>query len=117
MNASDVGMASNLVQVLSALLLRDLSAIKHPASADHPYPLKSPAGIDKGTGISTIGSGWDKSQTLPPPQVLCCSFKLLEALNAVAMVDVLIVQSIPEVIKVCVTLWLFIYGFDDHVFN
>lgn len=92
--------AANLVQVLSALLLRDLSTITHPVSSDHLHLQRTSTGADKGTGSSSIGSGWDKSQALPPPQVLWSSFRILEALNAVAMVDVLIVQTIPDVLKV-----------------
>ena len=94
-----IGLASNLVQVLSALLLRDLSTLKHPVG-DHSHISKSVMSADKGTGASSIGGGWDRNMALPPPQILWCSFKIMEALNALSMLDILAVQSIPEILKV-----------------
>lgn len=104
MQCEETSLASNIIQVLSALLLRDLGVIRHTANAgdidDTPAGVARIKGVDKGTGLAGIGSGWDKNLSLPPPQILYASFKLLEALNAIAMVDVHIVQSIPHVLKV-----------------
>ncbi len=106
----DDSVASNLIQVLAALLLRDLGIIRH-----HHAPVGDSSGgvensfsggINKGSGSAAIGSGWDKSMVVPPPQVLNTCTEILHALSYVGAANIRAVQNIPDLLKVCISFLL-----------
>ena len=111
----DGNVASNLIQVLAALLLRDLGIIKHhhsPAddASGGPENSFSGGGINRGSGAAAIGSGWDKSMVVPPPQVLNTCSEILQALSYVGAANMKAVQNIPELLKVCIRMYLFYFN-------
>lgn len=94
-------LSSHLIQVLAALLLKDLGTIKHNhidgTTGDSTL---SPFFSSSSEWGSVVGSAWDKSMTIPPAPVLLISIQILETLNNIAVVDPRCVQNIPQDLKV-----------------
>ena len=94
-------LSAHLIQVLGALLLRDLGMIKHNhVDGTSGDTMLSPHVSSSTEWGSVTGSSWDKSMSIPPVQVLHISIQILETLNKMAIVDVRYVQDIPQDLKV-----------------
>ncbi len=92
---------SHLIQVLAALLLRDLGVIKHSQIETSSINKMLNQHVRSSTEWGSVsGSTWDKSMSIPPAQVLHIIIQIFEALNNIAVVDSRCIQDIPQDLKV-----------------